>query len=137
MSRVVNISYREIVDILSDPDKQGVNDEEDSFVSGSVGLTSSLGLNASQSSSSLSRSAGDTTDSTEDIAMPSKPVPMRRQVSLNPVLPRGEDELTALKKYLMDQEEAAERAEAQSEGIEEQRIRAELEVRPMQIPLYP
>jgi Ca2+-binding EF-hand superfamily protein len=137
MDRDGNISYRELVDILSDPDKQGVNDEEDSFVSGSVGLTSSLGLNASQSSSSLSRSAGDTTDSTEDIAMPSKPVPMRRQVSLNPVLPRGEDELTALKKYLMDQEEAAERAEAQSEGIEEQRIRAELEVRPMQIPLYP
>jgi Ca2+-binding EF-hand superfamily protein len=128
MDRDGNISYKELVDILSDPDKQGVDDEEDSFVSGTVGPSSNLGVPTNPSSNSLPGTARTASDTVDEDVVPSMPIGMKRQVSLNPVAPRGEEELAILKKTLLDQEEAAERAEAESEIIEERRIKDELEV---------
>jgi hypothetical protein len=125
MDRDGNISYKELVDILSDPDKQGVNDEEDSFVSGSVGMSSSISMMSSQQSISRAISDSNMATNDEDI-VPSRPIAMKRQISLSPVAPRGEEELALLKKELLAQEEEAERLEAESEGLEERRIRDEL-----------
>ena len=56
------------------------------------------------------------------------PTALRRQVSQEPVPPKGESELAALQRELLRQEEEAEKVEKEVEGAEEKRIAIELEV---------
>lgn len=124
MDRDGNVSYRELVDILSDPDKQGI-DVEDTFTSSSSAASMSKAHSISIERSSSTSPSIDL--SSGEIA-PSAPIPLRRQASLTPVQPRGEAELKELQQQLLRQEEDEERVELESESLEEKRIRDELEV---------
>ena len=52
-----------------------------------------------------------------------------RQVSVTPVLPRGEEELRELQRQLLQEEAQEEQEEGATERLEEDRIRLEIEVR--------
>lgn len=112
MDRDGNISYRELVDILADPDKQGtdadIQDLEETFTS-----------------DSMAQNAAHAPTATVDASGPTPS--LQRQFSLTPVEPKGEAELSELQNAIMRREEEEERAETEDEGKEEARIRSELE----------
>ena len=130
MDRDGNISYRELVEILADPDREVTGDadaEEDAFTSssprgGSAGFGDGFCAQSTQSTDD---------DDSALLAVGGGSSPgrraLRKQVSLTPVEPRGEAELTRLQRELLRQEEEEERADEAEESEEEARIRRIIE----------
>ena len=131
MDRDGNISYRELVEILADPDREVTGDadaEEDAFTSSSPRGGSAGGFGDGSRTQST-QSTDDDDSALLAVGGGSSPGrrALRKQVSLTPVEPRGEAELTRLQRELLRQEEEEERADEAEESEEEARIRRIIE----------
>jgi len=107
------LSFREFVDVLQDPDK--VQDIDGTFSVGGVVSPSGIGSNLKSEDNEMM----------DDIAMGSPA--MQRQVSLTPVVPKGEEELRQMQAVQRAQEEEEDMEAESEEEAREKRIKMELE----------
>lgn len=129
-----NISYKEFVEILQEPDKQLNNiDDEDEFQS--IGSVSPRDENSPRSPRYFNRIDSNTSnnsnqDSNIDISLlpiPS-PIKLKKQYSMTIIQPKGEEILKELQNSIAKQEEIEEAYELALEGHEEEKIKKELEL---------